>query len=255
MNTFCEHHQHSIKFGYRCFDRILLNGLIQPFQQPERVIGFFNAYRQGERVTRKRLGDIAQQFQNWVKNRCQKWGAPILDAPEGRRDDFVDPYFKHANIDEVVVILKAREPARIMTAIGAETVGICSWRNAGSSSTTSIGIKKAVSGQRRQGPLHFLSGELPLGAQKPPARRVAQSISIRDSAVRAVPDTPYPANCSRLPGEGRHYAAAAPASVPPSDADLPDVQRPDRRTDSADFRPRKQKESRGPPTPVTRIGR
>src|SRR6202022_4812875 len=49
-------------------------------------------------------------------------------------------------------------------------------------------------------------------------------------------------------------AATAPASVPPSDADLLDVQRPDRRTDSADFRPRKQKESRGLPTPVTRIG-
>src|ERR1700732_3219973 len=28
--------------GYRCFDRILLNGLIQPFQQPERVMGFFS---------------------------------------------------------------------------------------------------------------------------------------------------------------------------------------------------------------------
>ena len=42
MNTFYEHHKSSIKFGYRCFDRILLNGLIQPFQQPERVIGFFN---------------------------------------------------------------------------------------------------------------------------------------------------------------------------------------------------------------------
>jgi hypothetical protein len=91
MNTFCEHHKNSIKFGYRCFDRILLNGLIQPFQQPERVIGFFNAYRQGQRVTRNLLRDIAEQFQNWVKNRCQKWGAPILDAPEGRRDDFVDP--------------------------------------------------------------------------------------------------------------------------------------------------------------------
>jgi len=120
MNTFCEHHKNSIKFGYRCFDRILLNGLIQPFQQPERVIGFFNAYREGQRVTRNLLRDIAQQFQNWVKNRCQKWGAPILDAPEGRRDDFVDPYFKHAKKDEVVVILKAREPARIMIAIGAE---------------------------------------------------------------------------------------------------------------------------------------
>ena len=55
------------------------------------------------------------------------------------------------------------------------------------------------------------------------------------------------ADHSRLPGEGRHYAAAAPASVQPSDADLLDVQRSHRRTDSADFRPR--------PTPVTRIGR
>jgi hypothetical protein len=76
MNTFCEHHDDSIRFGYRCFDRILLNGLIQPFQQPERVIGFFNAYREGERVTRNRLRDIAEQFGNWVKNRSQKWDAP-----------------------------------------------------------------------------------------------------------------------------------------------------------------------------------
>ena len=40
MNAFYEHHRDSIRFGYRCFDRILLNGLIQPFQQPERVVGF-----------------------------------------------------------------------------------------------------------------------------------------------------------------------------------------------------------------------
>ena len=120
MNTFCEHHKNSIKFGYRCFDRILLNGLIQPFQQPERVIGFFNAYRQAERVTRKRLRDIAEQFGNWVKNRCQKWGAPLLEAPEGRRDDFVDRFFRGAKSDQVIVILKAREPARIMIATGSE---------------------------------------------------------------------------------------------------------------------------------------
>jgi len=120
MNTFCEHHKNSINFAYRCFDRILLNGLIQPFQQPERVIGFFNAYREGKRVTRNCLRDIAEQFQNWVKNRCQKWAAPILDAPEGRRDDFVAPYFKNAKQDQVAVILKAREPARIMIAIGAQ---------------------------------------------------------------------------------------------------------------------------------------
>jgi hypothetical protein len=120
VNTFCEHHKDSIKFAYRCFDRILLNGLIQPFQQPERLIGFFNAYREGQRVTRNLLRDIAQQFQNWLKNRCLKWGVPIVDAPEGRRDDFVAPYFRHAKKDKVVVILKAREPARIMIAIGKE---------------------------------------------------------------------------------------------------------------------------------------
>lgn len=39
MNAFYEHHKNSIQFGYRCFDRLLLNGLIQPFQQPERVLG------------------------------------------------------------------------------------------------------------------------------------------------------------------------------------------------------------------------
>ena len=44
MNSFYEHHRDSIHWHYRCFDRILLNGLIQPFQQPERVVGFFNTY-------------------------------------------------------------------------------------------------------------------------------------------------------------------------------------------------------------------
>jgi len=38
MNALHEHHTNRIRFGYRCFDRLLLNGLIQPFQQPERVI-------------------------------------------------------------------------------------------------------------------------------------------------------------------------------------------------------------------------
>jgi hypothetical protein len=45
--------------------------------------------------------DIAQQFQNWLKSRCEKWGVPFLDAPEGRRDDFVDPYFKQAEPEQL----------------------------------------------------------------------------------------------------------------------------------------------------------
>jgi hypothetical protein len=118
MNAFYEHHKDNISFGYRCFDRILLNGLIQPFQQPERVVGFFNAYRQLYPVSRDVLRDIAGQFQNWVVNRSQKWDAPILEAPRGRRDEFVKPYFRQAKPNQVVAILKAREPARILIAIG-----------------------------------------------------------------------------------------------------------------------------------------
>jgi hypothetical protein len=118
MNAFYEHHEHSIHASYRCFDRILVNGLIQPFQQPERVIGFFSSYRNQFPVSRKVLTDIADQFHGWVKNRSEKWGTPILDAPEERRDDFVEPYFRKAKPDQIVAIVKAREPARIMTAIG-----------------------------------------------------------------------------------------------------------------------------------------
>jgi hypothetical protein len=92
--------------------------LIQPFQQPERVVGFFNTYRQLYPVTRHTLRDIADQFQRWVAERAEKRNIPIVEAPKGRRDDFVDPYFELAKPDAIVVILKAREPARIMTAIG-----------------------------------------------------------------------------------------------------------------------------------------
>src|SRR5262249_62387416 len=123
MNTFYEHHKHSIKFAYRCFDRILLNGLIQPFQQPERLIGFFNAYRKGQRVTRNLLADIAQQFQNWLKNRCQKWGVPIVDAPEGRRDDFVAPYFNTVRTDAVWAFLKTGKQPGIIMSQAAKNVG------------------------------------------------------------------------------------------------------------------------------------
>jgi hypothetical protein len=118
MNSFYDHHKDSIRWQYRCFDRILLNGLIQPFQQPERVIGFFNTYRQLYPVSRHTLRGIAEQFQSWLKGWSEKRNIPIVEAPKGRRDEFVEPYFKRAKPDATVVILKAREPARIMTAVG-----------------------------------------------------------------------------------------------------------------------------------------
>jgi hypothetical protein len=91
------HRSDRIRFGYRCFDRILLNGLIQPFQQPERVVGFFATYRQLYPVSRDVLRGAAEQFQCWVKGQADKWNAPIVEAPKGQRDEFVDAYFRAAN--------------------------------------------------------------------------------------------------------------------------------------------------------------
>ncbi len=41
-----------------------------------------------------------------------------MEAPPGRRHEFVEPYFRKAKPNQVVAILKAREPARILIAIG-----------------------------------------------------------------------------------------------------------------------------------------
>ena len=102
------------------FDRILLNGLIQPVPAAgTRGWLFQHTYRQLYPVSRHVLQDIADQFQRWLERVVgEALNIPVADAPKGRRDDFVDPYFKGADLDAVVIILKAREPARIMTAIG-----------------------------------------------------------------------------------------------------------------------------------------
>ena len=35
MNAFTEHHKDNIKFTYGCFDRLLLNGCIPSWTEPE----------------------------------------------------------------------------------------------------------------------------------------------------------------------------------------------------------------------------
>jgi hypothetical protein len=120
MNAFYKHHKDNIRFAYRCFDRILLHAAIQPFQQEQRAIGFFWSYRQIYPVSRQLLRDIATQYHNWVKNRSLQWGIAVQEDPPGRRDDFVARYFRRAHPDQVVAIIKAREPATIMTAIGKD---------------------------------------------------------------------------------------------------------------------------------------
>jgi hypothetical protein len=118
MNAFYQHHKDNISFHYRCFDRILINASIQTFHEPMRIVYFFQDFRQIDPVTRDVLRDIANQYQNWVTNRSLRWNAPILDDSEGRRDEFMAPYFIKAQPDQIVGIIKAREPASILVSIG-----------------------------------------------------------------------------------------------------------------------------------------
>lgn len=118
MNAFYEHHQHSIRFQYAGFDRILLNAVIQPFMQADRVIGFFRSCRNSYPVHKKRLLDIAAENQAWIEAQARHWGVPISADPEQRRDEFVEPLFARAKPDRIVAVIKAREPVSLWTAIG-----------------------------------------------------------------------------------------------------------------------------------------
>ena len=66
MNAFFEHHQNNIKFRYRCFDRILLNGCIQSFLDGARAQGFFWVYRKTYPVSR---------------NFCARWRSSLTTGP------------------------------------------------------------------------------------------------------------------------------------------------------------------------------
>ena len=71
MNTFYEHHKDSIRFQYGCFDRILLNGVIQMLLPPERALGFFSHHRNIYPVTRKVLHDLSEHYHDWVENQAR----------------------------------------------------------------------------------------------------------------------------------------------------------------------------------------
>src|SRR5438876_3852475 len=94
-----------------------------PFSNPSESSASSVPYRNVYPVTRNFLRDIANQYQNWVTNRSLAWDAPILDDPGDRRDQFMERYFRRARPDQIVAILKAREPARILVSIGKKETG------------------------------------------------------------------------------------------------------------------------------------
>jgi hypothetical protein len=118
MNAFYEHHQDSIGMHYACFDRMVLDARIPAFLRAERALGFFSQDRGMFPVHKNDLVKISDDYERWVREKIESSQCPLLDAPEGRRDEFMEPYFASAQPDQIVGIIKAREPVVILTAVG-----------------------------------------------------------------------------------------------------------------------------------------
>lgn len=113
MNRFVEHHRHSIAFGYSCFDRIILNGIIQPLQNGWNVKRFFE--ERDVTVDKKALVGISTQYHHWLAQQAAAWGIDIVTVDKDvRREDLVKPYFERVpGPHGLAVMLRCREPERI----------------------------------------------------------------------------------------------------------------------------------------------
>ena len=92
MNAFVEHHQQAIRFVYSCFDRILLNGVIQVLQNPACVVGFLKEKRQADRVTPDYFRAISTDYHHFVQALAAQHHVDILIPPPGvRREEWSSP--------------------------------------------------------------------------------------------------------------------------------------------------------------------
>ena len=115
MNAFIEHHRPSIRFDYSCFDRILLNGVIQVLQNPACVVGFLKEKRQATRVTPAYFKAISTDYHHFVQAFAEQRHIEIVQPPKGvRREEWVEPFSQQLQGQAgIAVILKARENARV----------------------------------------------------------------------------------------------------------------------------------------------
>jgi hypothetical protein len=66
VNPFIEHHQRSIRFQYSCFDRMLLNAVAQPMQQPAMIVGFLDKCRQVPSITKAYFRGVSEDYHRFV---------------------------------------------------------------------------------------------------------------------------------------------------------------------------------------------
>jgi hypothetical protein len=115
MNAFVEHHQKSIRFTYSCFDRILLNAVVQVLQRPASVVGFLKDKRQATNLSPAYFRSISTDYHQFVQTFATERHLEIVEPPKDiRREEWVEPFFRSLRGQPgIAVILKSRENARV----------------------------------------------------------------------------------------------------------------------------------------------
>jgi hypothetical protein len=115
VNPFVEHHQQSIRFQYSCFDRMLLNAVVQPMQQPAMIVGFLDKCRQVPSITKAYFRGVSEDYHRFVARLAATQRVQIVEPPKRvRREEWVEPFYQRLGSRfGIAVILKSRENARI----------------------------------------------------------------------------------------------------------------------------------------------
>jgi hypothetical protein len=115
MNSFIEHHQPAMRLDYSCFDRILLNAIIQVLQYPAAVVGFLEEKRLASQLTPAYFRTISTDYHDFVQDFAEQRHLEIVQPPKDvRREDWVEPFYENlCGQHGIAVILKSRENARV----------------------------------------------------------------------------------------------------------------------------------------------
>ena len=106
MNAFIAHHQPAIRFDYSCFDRILLNGVIQVLQNPACVVGFLKEKRQAARVTPAYFRAISTDYHHFVQAFAEQRHVEIVQPPKDvRREEWVEPFYQQLQGQAVIPVI------------------------------------------------------------------------------------------------------------------------------------------------------
>jgi len=71
MHSLQHHHRDSIRFGYSCFDRIILNGCLTQFVHTKRagtIVWFLRTHHHAEQLNRAYFAKISREYQKRAQN-------------------------------------------------------------------------------------------------------------------------------------------------------------------------------------------